>query len=149
MKRQAIVAITAALCWAGSLHAVDWNQYHGIQSDKKTTEALTSTAFLGRTDSKRWKVPTPLGFSSFSVVGNRAFTLIAEEDEDGLDALKPVFATDQASSAHVVDDRAQVLERVASEMGRLLTGAGFVDVDTSTDHLAGRPVVAVEAVAPR
>ena len=44
---------------------------------------------------------------------------VAEEDEDGLDALKPVFATDQASSAHVVDDRAQVLERVASEMGRL------------------------------
>ena len=36
-----------------------------------------------------------------------------------MDALKPVFATDQASSAHVVDDRAQVLERVASEMGRL------------------------------
>ena len=84
MKRQATVAIAAALCWAGSLNAADWNQYHGIQSDKKTTETLSSTAFLERKDSKSWKVPTPLGFSSFSVVGNRAFTLIAEEDEDGL-----------------------------------------------------------------
>ena len=84
MKRQATVAIAAALCWAGSLNAADWNQYHGIQSDKKTTETLYSTAFLERKDSKSWKVPTPLGFSSFSVVGNRAFTLIAEEDEDGL-----------------------------------------------------------------
>ena len=84
MKRQATVAIAAALCWAGSLNAADWNQYHGIQSDKKTTESLSSTAFLERKNSKSWKVPTPLGFSSFSVVGNRAFTLIAEEDEDGL-----------------------------------------------------------------
>ena len=84
MKRHPTVAIAAALIWAGSLHAADWNQYHGIQSDKKTTEALSSTAFLNRTDSKSWKVPTPLGFSSFSVVGKRAFTLIAEEDEDGL-----------------------------------------------------------------
>jgi SAM-dependent methyltransferase len=40
-------------------------------------------------------------------------------------------------------------EADASEMGRLLTEAGFVDVDTSTDRLAGRPVVAVEVVAPR
>ena len=84
MKRYVIVPITAVLCWSSSLHAVDWNQYHGIQSDKKTTEALTSTAFLGKTDTKKWKVPTPLGFSSFSVVGKRAYTMVAEEDEDGL-----------------------------------------------------------------
>ena len=84
MKRYVIVPITAVLCWASSLRAVDWNQYHGIQSDKKTTEALTSTAFLGKTDTKKWKVPTPLGFSSFSVVGKRAYTMVAEEDEDGL-----------------------------------------------------------------
>jgi outer membrane protein assembly factor BamB len=84
MKRYAIVTITAAFLGSGLLHAVDWNQYHGIQSDKKTREALTSTAFLSSTDSKKWKVPTPLGFSSFSVVGDRAYTMVAEEDEDGL-----------------------------------------------------------------
>ena len=84
MKSTYLPGITVLLFCVCSLNAVDWNQYHGIRSDKKTTEALPSAAFLGKTDSKKWKVPTPLGFSSFSVVGNRAFTMVAEEDEDGL-----------------------------------------------------------------
>ena len=67
-----------------SLHALDWNQYRGLQSDNKTTETLASTDFLGKSKSLKWKAPTPLGFSSFAVVGSKAYTMVAEEDEDGL-----------------------------------------------------------------
>ena len=84
MKTFFLTSIPALLFCTYSLNAVDWNQYHGIQSDKKTTEVLSSTAFLESADSKKWKVPTPLGFSSFSVVGKQAYTMVAEEDEDGL-----------------------------------------------------------------
>ena len=84
MKTSFLTSIHALLFCTYSLNAVDWNQYHGIQSDKKTTEVLSSTTFLESADSTKWKVPTPLGFSSFSVVGNQAFTMVAEEDEDGL-----------------------------------------------------------------
>ena len=69
---------------AGFLDAVDWNQYHGRNSDNKTNERLTSTTWLEKSGSPKWKISTPLGFSSFSTEGARAFTLIAEEDEDGL-----------------------------------------------------------------
>ncbi|MDG0965048.1 MAG: hypothetical protein P8O23_08275, partial [Opitutales bacterium] len=64
--------------------AIDWNQYHGRRSDNKTDERLTSTTWLEKSGSQKWKISTPLGFSSFSTEGLRAFTLIAEEDEDGL-----------------------------------------------------------------
>ena len=64
--------------------AIDWNQYHGRRSDNKTDERLTSTTWLEKSGSPKWKIATPLGFSSFSTEGSRAFTLIAEEDEDGL-----------------------------------------------------------------
>ena len=64
--------------------AIDWNQYHGRRSDNKTDERLTSTTWLKKSGSPKWKISTPLGFSSFSTEGSRAFTLIAEEDEDGL-----------------------------------------------------------------
>ena len=67
---------------AGFLGAVDWNQYHGRNSDNKTNERLTSTTWLEKSGSPKWKISTPLGFSSFSTEGARAFTLIAEEDED-------------------------------------------------------------------
>ena len=64
--------------------AIDWNQYHGRRSDNKTDELITSAAWLEKSSAQKWKTPTPLGFSSFSSEGTQAFTLIAEEDEDGL-----------------------------------------------------------------
>ncbi|MDG1324797.1 MAG: PQQ-like beta-propeller repeat protein [Opitutales bacterium] len=69
---------------ASLVFAIDWNQYHGRRSDNKTDERLTSTTWLEKSGSQKWKISTPLGFSSFSTEGPRAFTLIAEEDEDGL-----------------------------------------------------------------
>ena len=56
---------------------------------------------------------------------------VVSEDEEGLDALEPTFATNASSSSaaamalggvdgkSVANDRAQLLERVSSEMGRL------------------------------
>jgi outer membrane protein assembly factor BamB len=64
--------------------AIDWNQYRGLQSDNKTDEIITSAKWLEKKQSILWKTDTPLGFSSFSTEGSKAFTLIAEEDEDGL-----------------------------------------------------------------
>ncbi len=75
---------TIFILGASQLQAIDWNQYHGRRSDNKTDELITSTSWLEKNDAQKWKAPTPLGFSSFSCEGKRAFTLIAEEDEDGL-----------------------------------------------------------------
>ena len=68
MKRHPTVAIAAASFGQVHFHAADWNQYHGIQSDKKTTEA-PSTAFPP-TDSKSWKVPTPSVLALLASSGN-------------------------------------------------------------------------------
>ena len=66
------------------LFANDWNQYRGSQSDNKTTELLTSANWLEKKDNLVWKTETPLGFSSFTTEDGKAYTLVAEEDEDGL-----------------------------------------------------------------
>ena len=75
---------TIIILGASQLQAIDWNQYHGRRSDNKTDELITSTSWLEKRNAQKWKTPTPLGFSSFSCEGTKAFTLIAEEDEDGL-----------------------------------------------------------------
>ena len=84
MKTRFLIAFLAGSLGGAALHALDWNQYRGLQSDNKTTETLASTDFLGKSKSLKWKAPTPLGFSSFAVVGSKAYTMVAEEDEDGL-----------------------------------------------------------------
>lgn len=58
--------------------ANDWTQYRGPLGDGKSTESIDNISL-----EPRWKVPTPLGFSSFSVADGRAFTLIAKEDDAG------------------------------------------------------------------
>ena len=62
----------------------NWPQYHGPMFNKSATFliSLNSSSLLEASPS--WTAPTPLGFSSFSTAGKSAFTLIAEEDEDGL-----------------------------------------------------------------
>ena len=59
----------------------NWPQYHGPFFDKSANSEFVNTNILENT---LWKVPTPLGFSSFSVNHEYAYTLIAEEDADGL-----------------------------------------------------------------
>jgi outer membrane protein assembly factor BamB len=63
--------------------SADWPQYHGPLLDKSTdVPLLNQISSLGK--KPLWTTSTPLGFSSFSTNQNQAFTLIAEEDEDGL-----------------------------------------------------------------
>ena len=63
--------------------SADWPQYHGPLLNKSTeAPLLKQISSLG--EKPHWTTPTPLGFSSFSTSQNQAFTLIAEEDEDGL-----------------------------------------------------------------
>jgi len=87
MKRKSfstLLSLAAFSCGLTQLHAAEWNQYHGKNSDKKSPEVLTSTAWLKSKKSEAWKTSTTLGFSSFAVGGNSAFTLVGREDEDGL-----------------------------------------------------------------
>ena len=62
----------------------EWNQHRGPFSNNTTAEILRNGSWLDSSKSLRWKTATPLGFSSFTTANEKAFTLIAEEDEDGL-----------------------------------------------------------------
>jgi outer membrane protein assembly factor BamB len=84
MKTYLLSSLTLILLGTTQLIAIDWNQYHGRRSDNKTDELITSTNWLKKSAAQKWKVKTPLGFSSFSCEGTKAFTLVAQEDEDGL-----------------------------------------------------------------
>ena len=78
----------------------EWPQYHGPFGDKSTGPNIISGNQLSSSSRVIWKRPTPLGFSSFVTQYNCAFTLIAEEDEDGL--LREVcIALDLASGKRI------------------------------------------------
>ena len=57
--------------------AEEWNQYRGPSSDGVTSESVGKTDWSDLTPV--WKVDTPLGFSSFAVDGDHAYTLIQRE----------------------------------------------------------------------
>ena len=59
----------------------NWPQYHGPFLDRSANSELLNKDLVQNT---LWKEATPLGFSSFSVNQEYAYTLIAEEDADGL-----------------------------------------------------------------
>lgn len=58
--------------------AAEWPQYRG-PSANGTTEEKIQTAWPGGGPKVVWRVPTPAGFSAFSVSGGQAFTLVARE----------------------------------------------------------------------
>ena len=62
-----------------SVNAADWNQYRGPEGDGKSTEAITTDGFLKGMQQPVWKVATPLGFSSFSIGGDSAYTIVTRE----------------------------------------------------------------------
>ena len=64
--------------------AGEWNQHRGPFSNNQAAESIRSGSWLKSSDSLYWKTATPLGFSSFTTEKDQAFTLVAEEDEDGL-----------------------------------------------------------------
>jgi hypothetical protein len=69
-------ALAAALLVSlTSARTADWPQYRGPHLDGTTTEKLLA-AWPEGGPRQVWKVPTPTGFSSFTVAGGRAFTLV-------------------------------------------------------------------------
>ena len=62
----------------------NWPQYHGPLFDKSTTNLISPNSAGLLNAPLSWTASTPLGFSSFSTNANSGFTLVAEEDEDGL-----------------------------------------------------------------
>lgn len=76
--RQVVFGIMG--CWAmlglaamGS--ADEWPQYRGLMGTGKSAESIPDRYQLREV----WKVPTSLGFSSFSVADGRAFTMVTDE----------------------------------------------------------------------
>ena len=64
-----------------SLHALDWPQYRGAAGDGRTAEKIVKP-WPATGPKVLWKVAAPGGFSSFSVAGGKAFTLVLR-DIDG------------------------------------------------------------------
>jgi outer membrane protein assembly factor BamB len=73
--------IFSLLACSSVLFADDWPQYRGPTHDGKTSEKTSIWPNNGFRP--MWKVPTPNGFSSFSVKDRRAYTIVARE-EDGV-----------------------------------------------------------------
>ena len=74
----------SALLTLGLLHGVtaraaDWPQYRGSNHDGNTSESIQPWGSQG--PRALWKIPTPLGFSSFTVSQDRAFTLVQREQD--------------------------------------------------------------------
>lgn len=80
--------LTSAVSWAATnrANALDWPQYRGPSADGI---AATSDGAINPDGQLQvlWKVPTNLGFSSFSVDDGRVFTLVVEGEAEVLVAL--------------------------------------------------------------
>jgi outer membrane protein assembly factor BamB len=74
--------ILAALFTATTLHAAPWQQYRGPSADGRSPEKIAKP-WDDKGPKVLWKVPSEGGFSSFTVAGNRAFTL-SLKDTDGV-----------------------------------------------------------------
>lgn len=61
-----------------TLSAADWPQYHGPNQDGSTSEII-STSWPQSGPKQIWKVPTPNGFSSFTVSDGKVFTQVSRE----------------------------------------------------------------------
>lgn len=59
------------------LAQADWPQYRGVNHDGQATETITSWPAGG--PKTLWKVPMQSGFSSFTVSGGRAYSIVSRE----------------------------------------------------------------------
>ncbi len=79
---------------ANATCALDWPQYRGPAADGIAAAVDGAIDPAGEFE-VHWKVPTALGFSSFSIANGRVFTLIAEQDAEVL------LALDETSGAEI------------------------------------------------
>lgn len=87
-RRAALAFILGTSLQCGLLQAAEWSQYRGPTHDGISTENV-KLPWPAAGPATLWKVPTVNGFSSFSVGGGKAFTLISQDAEVciALDAL--------------------------------------------------------------
>ncbi|HVY68665.1 MAG TPA: PQQ-binding-like beta-propeller repeat protein [Verrucomicrobiae bacterium] len=76
--RGPVTVSLAALAGAVLLHAGDWPQYRGPHHDGISTEKIASK-WPANGPKQLWKAPTSDGFSSITVAGGKAFTLITRQ----------------------------------------------------------------------
>ena len=81
--------LSGAVSWTAACpaYAVDWPQYRGPSADGIAAATDGSIKPEGKLK-VHWKVPTALGFSSFSVADGRVLTLVSDGDAEVLVALK-------------------------------------------------------------
>jgi outer membrane protein assembly factor BamB len=80
--RVGLLIFATAFFLTGAL-AAEWPQYRGIKLDGSTLETIPLANWPKAGPKEVWKVPAPLGFSSFAVAGGKAYTLVARADDDG------------------------------------------------------------------
>lgn len=75
-------ALLLGLCCLGSatLRAADWPQYRGANHDGISSETILKS-WPASGLRQVWKTPTDSGFSSFTVAGNKAFTLVRRQTD--------------------------------------------------------------------
>jgi len=81
-KIKLVLYATALFINAVSLQAADWTQYRGPNFNGSSSEKLHISAWPSARIKVVWKIPTRLGFSSFAVAKERAFTIVMQEIED-------------------------------------------------------------------
>lgn len=64
---------------AVTARAAEWPQYRGPNQDGISSEKLPLKTWPEKGLPQLWKTPTPTGFSSFSLGGDRVFTIVARE----------------------------------------------------------------------
>lgn len=69
-----LMFIAALVLSAGA--AEDWTQYNGPGGDRISAEQVGLRKWSAAGPPELWKIPTPTGFSSFSVADGMAFTLV-------------------------------------------------------------------------
>ena len=82
MKISSSVTLLSLLFLCSVSVAEEWTQYRGNQGDGRTAESIKSLDWKATPPEARWKATTPLGFSSFSVAADRAFTMVAVDSGD-------------------------------------------------------------------
>jgi outer membrane protein assembly factor BamB len=71
--------VPVGLMLSAQVFSKDWPQYRGTAGDGKSPEKMISV--LPEVPQPRWKIPTPLGFSSFAVGNSGAYIIVRREVE--------------------------------------------------------------------
>ncbi|MFK8112188.1 MAG: PQQ-binding-like beta-propeller repeat protein [Rubripirellula sp.] len=80
------VSCLVVFAFSVSAWAENWPQYRGVAGDGKSNDSIGKVDFANGPN-LLWKVPTPLGFSSFSIADGQAYTVIARDKQEMLVAL--------------------------------------------------------------